>query len=126
MNILFHIIFVQARLSDKNMNYIPSANLRISDIPSPRAKLEIIMSFALTFDPLVEVSEGQKMPTFNDGFEITLNNLSIYNFSELRYMLYFEQRRWNHLGRKPDSKTEDGIRQIVAQLIQKVENIKIV
>jgi hypothetical protein len=93
------------------MKYIKTIDLRKKIIPLSNRKISLIDMFALTFD-LSEID--------NQTLEVDLDSdFDTLSIPELRYILYYEQRRWNHFGRNYDTVTEKKIRQI----IQKIEDI---
>lgn len=87
-------------------SYIPTMNLKLSDVPAESADLEIIDRFALTFDP------QEKDPYTLEDHDLA--KLSIdSSLIDLRSHLFFEQRRWNHYGREPDPAAVSAIKRIV-------------
>ncbi|MEZ4776127.1 MAG: hypothetical protein R3D00_23340 [Bacteroidia bacterium] len=91
------------------MSTIHSDDLRLEDVPKPTAKIDLIDSFALTFD----VSEVGKA-----GMDLNLeSDLPSLSLPELRCILYTEQRRWNHFHKRYDPPVEAKLREIV-QLIR--------
>ena len=88
------------------MNNIPNSQLIENDIPSRRASWKNIQPFALTFD-------GYKhWGTFKKCREVADYGLSLYrkqeplvqSLTDLRTCLFFEARRWKHLGKDPSRK----------------------
>ena len=74
---------------------IPSVKLAMRDIPKQNAVWSKIISFALSFD-LTEIEKSDL------SIESNLDTLTI---SDLRFILYIEQRRFNHFGREPNEET---------------------
>src|SRR6476620_8881415 len=71
---------------------IPTKRLNLSDIPEPTADWETIGRFALTFDYREAVQYWKRPP---DRRELSVSSSLV----DLRYYIYFENRRWNHFGR---------------------------
>ena len=80
---------------------VPTKDLRLSDLPDatarwsgpdPTAPWRTIARFALTFDP------AEKDP-YSPGTAQLPQSLSDWDLVSLRARLFFEQRRWNHIGR---------------------------
>lgn len=94
------------------MKIIPTENLKFEDVPDENSNINRINSFAIKFD-INEVSDKKINFTLEDDFE----NLSAI---ELRYLLYIEQRRWNHFGRDYDKNTEKKIRLLIKTLKNKI------
>lgn len=96
------------------MKTIKTSDLKIEQIPLPNDRISLIDAFAITFDIY---ESNAKMPSLSidDNFD----QLSI---KELRFILYSEQRRWNHFGRDYDPHTEKRIRLLISILRSKLQN----
>lgn len=91
---------------------IATKDLTQSLIPNHNARIREINAFAITF-AMSEVN--YEMNEF--GLDSDLYKLSIV---QLRYLLYCEQRRWNHFGKDYDAYTENRIRLLIKILKEKV------
>jgi hypothetical protein len=93
---------------------LASTELRLSDVPEESAPWPQIERFALTFD----WRRGYQ------HYELADQNLSQLSSSssleELRGHLFFEQRRWNHFGKKPDAIAMQQIRRMIGIIRSKV------
>jgi hypothetical protein len=85
---------------------IPTASLKLDDIPASDANWKKLAAFALTFDPREMGDYGQKAADLN-------NALANSSLAELRAHLYVEQRRWNHFGKEPEGDTMKKLREII-------------
>src|SRR5215469_2948959 len=93
---------------------IASAKLRLSDIPEKSAPWHQIEDFALTFD----WRRGYQHYELEDQDLSKLGSSS--SVEELRSHLFFEQRRWSDLGRKPNAFARQHIRRMVGLIRSKV------
>jgi hypothetical protein len=81
------------------------ALLKAADVPSQTASWTIIGRFALTFDGYEAIGGSQCGELANGANREFVNNpISIQNLSltEARACLFFEQRRFHHLGCEPE------------------------
>lgn len=92
---------------------IPTASLKLDDVPLPEAKWGKLAAFALTFEPREMGDYGQKAADLRN---VSTNSSLV----ELRAHLYVEQRRWNHFGEEPDAEAMKGLREIVGLVRQKL------
>ncbi len=92
---------------------ISNQDLTLESIPFPTATWDEIERFALTFDgyaaagsfeACAEIANAQRRETLTD----------------LRTCLFFEQRRWRHLGGDPDCDSLAYIRGLVREIRAKV------
>lgn len=81
--------------------------LEFKDVPNPDSRIAIINTFALTFS-IAEV-DAEAFPRYDIN-----SNLNALSTSDLRLILYCEQRRWNHFGREYDTETEKKVRYLVS------------
>ena len=95
---------------------IPTANLRLEDVPASDANWQKFAAFALTFDVREMGDYAQKSADLNHA----LANSSL---AELRAHLYVEQRRWNHIGNEPDGDTMRKLREIVGLVRHKLASL---
>jgi hypothetical protein len=100
---------------NRNSKIIHSNNISLADVPDPKDNMKRIFDFALTFDPKELKDQGANLGKLDD-----VNQDS--TLSELRAHLYFEQRRWNHYGRLPDSKAETQFRRILRLIREKLHS----
>ncbi len=91
------------------MNIVKSSELHLHDVPKSDSEIKFIKEFALTFD----IHESHNYVSISDKLE----DLSI---SDLRFILYTEQRRWNHFNRQFDEKTEQLLRKLISLIRSKV------
>lgn len=90
-------------------------NLKLTDIPDQNASWEEIATFALTFDGY------DFWDTFKKCAEIA-NKHRHDSLTDLRTCLFFEQRRWRHLDKKPDENSMTYILSVVDKIRNKVVN----
>jgi hypothetical protein len=88
---------------------IPTAKLRLEDLPGPSASWSEISEFALTFDGYAEAE------SFENAARIA-NERRCESLQDLRMCLFFEQRRFRHFGHDPEG---DDLR-YVAGLVDKI------
>ena len=93
---------------------IPTASIRLEDLPTVNSKWETISAFALTFDLLEAAHYGEKLADLG-------NASSNSSLAELRAHLYVEQRRWNHLCVNPDEVSMKRLREVVGLIRQKLD-----
>jgi hypothetical protein len=82
---------------------VANDELKIKEIPPPRAGWPAICQFALTFDGYCECG------SFDKCADIANKAIAVFHSAgkvpkslvELRTCLFFEQRRWNHFGETP-------------------------
>lgn len=91
---------------------IPTSELKRESIPSA-TDWHSLTKFALTFDPAESVGYGKLAGDVSNATDAS-------SIAELRYHLYVEQRRWNHLGEPPDQTSMQQIRKIVELLGAKI------
>ena len=83
-------------------------DLRLSDIPAVDAPIDVIFSFALTFN-------GYAQGGFDACVEIARKRLH-GSLSELRTCLFFEQRCYRHAGEIPDVQAQVYIRSLIGKI----------
>ena len=89
-------------------------DLALKDIPDPGDQLGAIFQFALTFNGYEHHGSFEKCADIaNERRNDTLLNL--------RTCLFFEQRRWRHMGEEPDDEAMKYIRMLVREIRAKVE-----
>jgi hypothetical protein len=88
---------------------IPTAKLRLEDLPDPNASWSEISEFSLTFDGYAEAG------SFENAARIA-NERRCESLQDLRMCLFFEQRRFHHFGYDPEG--ED--LRYVAGLVDKI------
>jgi hypothetical protein len=93
---------------------IASSELRLSDVPAESAHWPQIQRFARTFD----WRRGYQHYELEDQDLSKLGSSS--SLEELRGHLFFEQRRWNEFGRKPDALAMQQIRRMVGIIRSKL------
>jgi len=89
---------------------VPNKSLKLGEIPSPESCYESIAKFALTYD-------GYELP---DCAELA-NSRSAETLSELRAVLFFEQRRFRHFGYYPEGEDLEYIRMLVRKIKSAVQ-----
>ena len=80
-------------------------------IPLESAEYESIAEFALTFD-------GYELPNCAE----LANSRSAKTLSEMRAVLFFEQRRFRHFGYYPEGEDLEYIRTLINEIRTKVES----
>lgn len=95
---------------------IPTASLKLEDVPSPEAKWEKLAVFALTFEPSETGDYGEKAADLSN---VSSNSRLV----ELRAHLYVEQRRWNHYNEEPDAEAMNRLREIVGFIRQELARL---
>ncbi len=94
---------------------IPTAQLKVSDVPAHDADIEDILRFAYTFDGY------RHWGSFSRCAEIA-NARDHDSLDELRTCLFFEARRWRHFGDLPDEEETRYWRSLVAEIRQRLEH----
>lgn len=89
---------------------ITNPELKIGLIPSPDSDWNDIEEFALTYD-------GYSIP----GVEELANSRTAESLSELRAVLFFEQRRFRHFGYEPTGSDREYIKSLLMSIRTKVE-----
>lgn len=92
------------------MVMVSNKSLKLQKIPSPGADYYDISEFALTFN-------GYDNPNCAD----LANSRSAKTLSELRAVLFFEQRRFRHFDSYPDGEDLQYIRSLIQEIRAKVE-----
>ena len=92
-------------------NTVPNKLLQFSEIPSPEADYFDISEFALTFD-------GYELPNCAE----LANSRSAKTLSEMRAVLFFEQRRFRHFGYYPEGEDLEYLRTLINEIRTKVES----
>jgi hypothetical protein len=95
--------------------YISNDDLTPEMVPAERAPWHEIVLFSLTFNVY------QKAGSFNACTEVR-DTRDCTTLTEMRAFLYYEQRRWIGLGKNPDEKGMDFIRELLARIREKIEN----
>lgn len=93
---------------------IHNKRLQASKIPSAESDWDAIQRFALTFD-------GYKHWGGSEACAEVANSRRQGTLSELRTCLFYEQRRWRHLGHEPDVDGLEYIRGLVDQIRRRVQ-----
>lgn len=93
--------------------YIPNNLLRADKLPPPDATWEEIGRFALTFD-------GYKNCGIFEACAEVANARRTESLSDLRTCLFFEQRRWRHVGDEPGGEDLRYIRALLEQIRRRV------
>ena len=94
------------------INEIDNSELSVGDIPSFKETWSHIEPFALTFDGYRHWGSVEKCAEVASRTPGTL--------TQLRTCLFFEARRWAHLGEQPDDKALKRIRALVFTIKEKV------
>ena len=98
------------------MKTINTKNIKLTDIPNSEDSIRKINEFALTYD---WKENGDEVLQYDIESDFDTLEVSI-----LRYILYCEQRRWNHFGKEYDSYTERRIRLLVKIIRKKMQDTK--
>jgi len=93
------------------MQIIPNGELNAEMIPLPMSSYADISEFAITF-------YGYDLPNCAE----LANSRTAVTLSELRAVLFFEQRRFRHFGYYPEGEDLEYIRTIIQEIRVKVEN----
>ena len=93
---------------------IGNSELSVGDIPSFKETWEGIEPFALTFDGYRYWGSIEKCAEIASKAPATL--------TQLRTCLFFEARRWAHLGKQPDAQAMKRIRALVFAINEKVRS----
>ena len=94
---------------------IETRDLKVLDLPRKNASWDRISSFALTWDPKIELLK-------DNDYQIPLNHLpsKTSTIEEIRAYIYHQQRSWNHQNREPDTKSLQEIHQVMELLRKKL------
>ena len=97
------------------MKIIETRDLKIGDLPRKNANWDLISSFALSWDPKVEIKD--------EKYQFSLNHIPNENSTtmEIRAYIYHQQRLWNHQNREIDSKSLQEIHQAIELLRSKLQ-----
>ena len=87
---------------------IANCDLTLSDVPAPDSELGTIFHFALTFDGYEYWGTEKCGRIANKRRHKTL--------TELRTCLFFEQRRYHHIGEGPNVEDEQYIRSLITKV----------
>lgn len=107
------------------MDQITNSDLTEKDVPPTDAKYwGVIDRFALSFDGYTYWGSFDKCGEIANGaLEGWKDNGTLPDsLSQLRTCLFFEQRRWRHFDRHPDSSTMAYIRALLDAIRTKVKN----
>jgi hypothetical protein len=91
---------------------ISNEDLELKHIPGARASWEQIERFALTFNGYDELGMDACAQLASEG--------NLRTLTELRAVLFFEQRRWRNFGDAPDAAAIKKIRDLLARIRQAV------
>ena len=97
---------------------IATKDLKLSDLPRKDANWDLFTSFALTFDPRIELEDGN-FPFSTYSIEQTPTEDSM--ISEIRLYLYSQQRWWNHQTHEIDAKSLSKIHNVIEILRNKLK-----
>jgi len=95
--------------------YIPNDALTLEMIPPKNALWNDIALFSLTFNGY------QKSGSFNRCTEVA-DSANPKTLSDLRSCLYFEQRRWTCLQKRPDREAMEYIHGLLDKMSEKIKN----
>jgi hypothetical protein len=93
------------------MQIIPNSELNAEMIPLPMSSYADISEFSITF-------YGYDLPNCAE----LANSRTAVTLSELRAVLFFEQRRFRHFGHNPAGNDLEYIRSIVCKIRERVES----
>lgn len=97
---------------------IYSRDLKVSDLPEPYTSWHQFCLFALTWDPIIELEDGQSPYSFNIVKQYPTESSTI---TEIRWYLYIMQRGWNHIGRDVDDTSFSKIHEAIELLRRKLQ-----
>mgnify|MGYP001317430040 CR=1 FL=1 len=102
---------------------IESRDLTLDDVPTGDAEWYRITEFALTFDGYAHWGSFDKSAEIGNrgAEEFADNEVLPDSLKELRTCLFFEQRRYHHLGRPPSEQAMRYIRALVEGIRRKVQ-----
>lgn len=95
---------------------IETRDLKLSDLPRINANWDRISSFALTWDPKIELRKDHQYRF--SLYQVPSKNSTIVEF---RAYIYHQQRSWNHQSREPDTKSLQEIHQAIELLRNKLQ-----
>jgi hypothetical protein len=98
-------------------NTIPTESLTLEQAPRENDGWDQIEWFALTFHP----NEAENFAYPKKSVLQLLKENPEMSLKELRFLLFFEQRRWNHIGKVPNTEAMSGIREIVIRIRSKLK-----
>ncbi len=107
------------------MDEIANSNLTGKDIPPPNAEYcGVIDRFALSFDGYSYWGSFEKCAEIGNASAENWKEKKVLpnSLTELRTCLFFEQRRWRHFDKHPDSETIDYIHVLVDAIRSKVQS----
>lgn len=104
------------------MNRIPNSQLIEKDIPSRRAGLSKIETFALTYNGYAQWGSFKKCrEVAKQGINLYKENKELnQSLTNLRTCLFFEARRWKHFEKAPNKKRVDYIHALVEAIRTRV------
>jgi hypothetical protein len=97
---------------------INTKDLTAADLPAPKPGWEQFTLFALSWDPGVELEDGQALFSIERFRQVPTNASTIL---EIRWYLYIQQRGWHDRSDEIDAKSWDGIDQAIELLRKKLQ-----
>lgn len=101
---------------------ISNTDLTATDVPPSDAEWQAIVRFAHTFNGYEEsgsfAAAGELAHRHRNSAP---NHRTPLTLTQLRICLFFEQRRWNHIGREPDSENLQYIRFLIEEIRARVK-----
>ena len=97
---------------------IHTKDLTAADLPAPRPGWSQFTSFALSWDPSVELEDGKSAYVIERFRQAPTNNSTIL---EIRWYLFLQQRGWRERSDEIDVKSQDGIDQAIELLRKKLQ-----
>lgn len=91
------------------MSFIASQDLRLHDVPFEDAAIHDIMLFAHTFNGYACWGSFERCAEIADAQDHS-------SLETLRTCLFFEARRWRHVGEDPDVEAEAYWRSVIAKI----------
>lgn len=97
---------------------ISNQDLREGDIPGPQAHWEVVEEFALSFNGYKRHGSFARCASIANQYEAAYkkNRAVPKTLDDLRTCLFFEQRRWRHVGQFPDTAAMRYIRALVTTI----------
>lgn len=100
---------------------ISNDELKPHHVPLADAAWKDIVRFAHTFNGYLEAGSLEAAGALANRYANASSNLlATLTLEELRICLFFEQRRWNHYGGKPEGEDMNYIRTLVEQIRSRV------
>jgi hypothetical protein len=97
---------------------IPNSDLKLSDLPKPRADWREIVRFAMTLNGYIEAGSAEAVAQI-------ANSRKSESLTDLRICLFFEYRRCNHSGVVPTGSSLEYIHSLIEKIRDRVSTGKL-